>query len=115
MYICRIYRKKGKQKHAKIFQCDYGSEFELKVTKLLQQHDVNITTGAYSESCQTSKMECFTKTAKGFYQLIILAKSIILDLWQSSEYTSELGSRQNTSIPILHLLRLLIKGWKSKY
>ena len=41
---------------------------------------------AYSEPCQTSKMEVFTKIVNGFSFLTIFAKSSILDVWQDSEF-----------------------------
>ena len=44
---------------------------------------------AYSEPCQTSKMEVFTKIVNGFSFLTIFAKSSILDVWQDSEFASE--------------------------
>ena len=43
---------------------------------------------AYSEACQTSKMELFAKTINGWKSLTIFAKISILDVWQGSEYTS---------------------------
>ena len=43
---------------------------------------------AYSEPCQTCKMECFAKIVKGLKQLPIFAKHSILDAWQGSEYPS---------------------------
>ena len=44
---------------------------------------------AYSEPCQTSKMEVFAKIMNGFSFLTIFAKSCILDVWQDSEFVSE--------------------------
>ena len=35
-----IYKKGGDFKYSKIFQCDNGSEFKSKVTKLLESHSV---------------------------------------------------------------------------
>ena len=37
-----IYKKGGDFKYPKIFQCDNGSEFKSKVTKLLESHSVEI-------------------------------------------------------------------------
>ena len=34
---------------------------------------------SYSEICQTSKMECFTKKVNGFQPLTIFAKYCVLD------------------------------------
>ena len=34
-------------------------------------------------------MEFFAKIINGFYLLTVLAKSVILDIWQVSEYASE--------------------------
>ena len=44
---------------------------------------------AYSEPCKTCKMECFAKIVNGFQSLIIFAKCSNLDVWQGSEYASE--------------------------
>ena len=41
---------------------------------------------AYSEHCQTSKMELFTKISNGWKLLTIFEKRPIFDVWQSSEY-----------------------------
>ena len=45
-------------------------------------------TEAYSEPCQTSKIESFAKIVNGFMPLTIFAKRSILDVWQGSEYAS---------------------------
>ena len=53
-----------------------------------KNNDVIITlhiTEAYSEPCQTSKMDVFVKTVQGFQLLTIFAKSFILDVQQVSE------------------------------
>ena len=47
-------------------------------------------TDAYSEPCQTSKMEYLLKKKNSPYPLTIFAKHSILDVWQRSEYTSVL-------------------------
>ena len=57
---------------------------------------------AYSENCQTSKMECLTKTVNSFYPLTISAKHFILDIWQGSAY-------------VPGLLKLLCSGSKGVY
>ena len=44
---------------------------------------------AYSEPCQTSKMEVFTKIGNDFSFLTIFVKSSILDIHQDSEFPSE--------------------------
>ena len=44
---------------------------------------------AYSEPCQTSKIEVFAKTVNRLSFLTIFAKSSILDAWQDSEFASE--------------------------
>ena len=44
---------------------------------------------AYSEPCQTSKMEVFAKIVNGFSFLTIFLKLSILDVWQDSEFASE--------------------------
>ena len=41
---------------------------------------------AYSERCQTSKMETYVKIVNGLKLLIVFAKKSILDVWQDSEY-----------------------------
>ena len=43
---------------------------------------------AYSEQCQTSKMEDFEKIVEGFELLTIFAKCSILNVWQGSDYVS---------------------------
>ena len=43
---------------------------------------------AYSQPCQTSKIEVFTKTVNKLKLLFILAKNSILGVWQGSKYTS---------------------------
>ena len=45
-------------------------------------------TDAYSEPCQTFKMELFTKVINEWKLLTILEKKIMLDVWQGSEYLS---------------------------
>ena len=40
---------------------------------------------AYSEPCQTCKMECSTKIVNGFQPFTIFAKCSILGVWQHSE------------------------------
>ena len=45
---------------------------------------------AYSEPYQTSKMECFAKIVNTFQALTIFAKGSILDIWQGSEYASDI-------------------------
>ena len=57
---------------------------------------------AYSEPCQTSKMEFFAKLVKGFKPLTIFVKSSILDVWQSSEY-APLEGLQETSVTCVKL------------
>ena len=47
---------------------------------------------AYGEPKQTSKMELFAKTVKGWKSFIIFPKCFILDVWQGPEYTSEDGN-----------------------
>ena len=46
---------------------------------------------AYSELRQTSKMERFAKIVNRFYQLNIPGIRSILDVWQSSEYASDIS------------------------
>ena len=50
------------------------------------KNETSVTLEAYSELCQTSKMEVFTKIVNGFSFLTIFAKSSISDLWQNSEF-----------------------------
>ena len=47
---------------------------------------------SYSEPCQTSKMERFAKTVDGLKPLTIFTKHSILDVWQDSEYASDIQS-----------------------
>ena len=44
---------------------------------------------AYSEPCQTSKMERFEKIVNSFHLLTVFAKRFIVDVWQSFKYASE--------------------------
>ena len=44
---------------------------------------------AYSEPCQTPKIELFVKIVSGWKLLTIFAKSFILDIWRGSEYASD--------------------------
>ena len=46
-----------------------------------------------SESCKTSKMELFAKIVKNEKPFTIFVKTSILDVWQGSEYASELASK----------------------
>ena len=48
---------------------------------------------ANSESCQTSKTELFAKIVKNEKPITYFVKTSILDVWQGSEYTSELASK----------------------
>ena len=48
---------------------------------------------ANSESCQTSKMALFAKIDKSEKPFTIFVKISILDVWQGSEYASELASK----------------------
>ena len=48
-------------------------------------------TEAYSEPCQTSKMQCFAKIVIAEKALTIFPKNSILDIWQGSEYASVLA------------------------
>ena len=41
----------------------------------------------YSETCQTSKIECFVKIVDAWKPLTIYVKCSILDVWQGSEYS----------------------------
>ena len=43
-------------------------------------------TEAYSDPCQTSKMELLVKIFNGIQLLTVFAKSSFLDVWQGSEY-----------------------------
>ena len=44
--------------------------------------------GAYSEHCQTSKMERSAKITNSFLPLTVFAKRSVLDVWQDSEYAT---------------------------
>ena len=45
-----------------------------------------IVSEAYSETCQTSKMELFAKRVNGWLPLTFFAKNSISDPWRDSEY-----------------------------
>ena len=51
---------------------------------------IPVTAKTYLEPRQISKMELFEKLVNGFQLLTIFIKSSILDVWQGSEYASEL-------------------------
>ena len=57
-----IYKKGGLLKYPKTFQCDNGSEFKNKVTKLLEKHNVEIrrATTKYKHT-HTAFVEAFNK------------------------------------------------------
>ena len=57
-----IYKKGSDFKYPKIFQCDNGSEFKSKVTKLLENHSVEIkrATTKYKHT-HTAFVEAFNK------------------------------------------------------
>ena len=46
----------------------------------------------FLESCQTSKIERFSRLVKKFQPLTILEKCSILDAWQVSEYITDNGN-----------------------
>ena len=43
---------------------------------------------AYSQPCQTSKMELFAEIVQDWKSLTIFARSSIFEVWQGSEYSS---------------------------
>ena len=51
------------------------------------------TKEANSEYCQTSKMKLFATTVKSWKPISIYAKTSTVDVWQGSEYASELASK----------------------
>ena len=59
--------------------------------------DASITE-AYSEHCQTSRMERFMKIVNGQKPLTIFAKCSILNVWQGSEYASALTRVESREI-----------------
>ena len=48
--------------------------------------NMSIFVETYSESCQTSKMDCFGKIVNGFYKFTGFGKRSVLDVWQCSQY-----------------------------
>ena len=52
-----------------------------------------INTKVNSKPCQTAEMELFAKIVKNEKPFTISAKTSILDVWQGSEYASELASK----------------------
>ena len=52
---------------------------------------VNYFTKLYSETCQTSKINCFAIIIKSFEPFTNLANRSILDVWKGSEHNSALG------------------------
>ena len=57
----------------------WWNEFELKFF---------VSSKAYSEPCQISKMEFSAKIVNGFQLLTIFAKNSMLDVWHDSEYSA---------------------------
>ena len=51
-----------------------------------------LDTDMYSKLCQTSKMERFAKTVSSFQPLTIFTKRSISDVWQGSEYVSDIST-----------------------
>ena len=58
-------------------------------------------TMAYSEPCQTSTMERFTKIINFLKLFAIFAKRSTIDVWQSSEYAYK-----------IYYIRMISKAWK---
>ena len=57
-----VYKKDGDFKYPKIFQCDNGSEFKSKVTKLLESHNVKIKRATTKHKhIHTAFVEAFNK------------------------------------------------------
>ena len=67
--------------HFAKYQCSHAFPLEP------QQNNFS-NSQAYSEPCQTSKMECFEEVVNSWKLLTYFAKLSILDVWQGSEYTS---------------------------
>ena len=68
-----------------------------------------------SKSCQTSKMELFVKIVKKEKPFTIFVKTSILDIWQGSEYASELASKvADVSIWISKVTDNLLRKTKEK-
>ena len=51
-----------------------------------------LDTDMYSKPCQTSKMEQFAKAVNSFQPLTIFTKRSISDVWQGSEYVSDIST-----------------------
>ena len=67
---------------------------------------------AYSEHCQTSKMELFEKIIEGFESLTIFEKHSILNVWQGSEDASaaniclfQTGEETNTIVGTIEFIQ----------
>ena len=54
-----------------------------------------------SESCQTFKLEVFAKIVKNEKPFTVFVKPSFLDVWQGSEYGSELAFKV-TGVPFLN-------------
>ena len=61
----------------------------------------NVLTQAYSEPCQTPKMETFVKIVDSLKPLIAFAINSILDVWQDSEYASVLQAQTDFTFNML--------------
>ena len=71
---------------------------------------------AYSEPCQISKMECFSKIVKGCLSLTIFAKCSILDVWQGSEYATDTGKLFWCLVSVDEIIsRNTKRGWATNW
>ena len=57
---------------------------------------------AYSEPCQTSKMELFAKIVNGWKPLTVFTKRFLLYVWQCSEYTPDYFRNIGAMVHYLH-------------
>ena len=69
-----------------------GYKREFKVLWKIWDGDF-LASEANSQPCQTFKMELFARIVKNWNPFTICAKASILDIWQGSEYASELASK----------------------
>ena len=86
--LMSFFRKYLTAKNYVIYFRFHINVFRIRDTLLMWVQQSDQLTEAYSELCQTSKVERFADIVNDFYSLITFAKRSILDVWQSFEYAS---------------------------
>ena len=73
----------------RIRKCSQFGRYQPSSVTLLKPRQNNLSDPeAYSEPCQTSKMDCFVKIVISLNLLTFFVRHSILDVWQGSKYAS---------------------------